>query len=278
MEEMRLELTQEPIIKYNALDLIARDIERRIEEADLDNIEVTEENYKEIKTTRTSLSKEFKVLEEKRKLIKDMVMKPYNEFEVKYKSISTQYKNADEVLKIKINSVEQSLLDQKVEGLKKYFDEINKFEFIKFEDMELKITRSTSDKSLKEAISAYLDKVKDDITTIKTQDNKDRVFAKYQICKNLNKSISEVAQEIKLEEEIDKTQKGLANKAVTEQKETDEYNCIRKEKTKREEPEKIEKQNQRKETVILEFYEDIERFKFLKQFLEREGFNYEQIK
>lgn len=200
MNNMELKLKQEPIIEYSAIDSIAHDVANKINGMDLENIEVSEENYKEIKQMRTNLTKEFKGYEEKRKLIKDLVMKPYNDFELNYQKISTVFKKADEVLKAKVNSVENMLLEQKVNGLKEYFNEINKYEWFTFDDLGIKINRSDSDKSKKEEISAIVEQVKVDIATIQSMDNNDRILAKYQISKDMNQAIAQVMQEIKIEE------------------------------------------------------------------------------
>lgn len=210
---LNIELEQSPIIKYDAIDEIANQVATRMQKLDLDNLEVTEVNFKEIKEVRANLNKEFKEYEDKRKLIKDMVMKPYNDFETKYSKISTYYKGADEKLKTKINEVEETLLKEKVDKLKEAFGEVNEWDWISFEDLDLKITRSTSDKKIIDEVNEFMTKTRSDLATIDTLENKERILAKYQMTKDLNKSISEVNIEIEREKTI------VEQSAVKEQEE-----------------------------------------------------------
>jgi len=199
-----VELKQAPIILYDAVEAKSKEITARIQSLNIEQLEATEDNLKILKDTRSSLNKEFKGIEEQRKLVKDLVMKPYSDFEDAYKKkISDYYKRADVVLKEKIDYVEDKTLQIKIDGIKNYFDERNTHEFIKFEDLELKIIKSKSDKSIKDEIDDYLAKVGNELNTIDTLENKDRVLAKYQIHKDLNRAISETNIEIERERKIE---------------------------------------------------------------------------
>lgn len=199
-----VELKQAPIILYDAIEKKSKEVTARIQSLNIEELEATEDNLRVLKTTRTELSKELKNLEEQRKLVKDLVMKPYNDFEEAYKKkISDYYKRADVVLKEKIDYVEDKTLQIKIDGTKNYFDECNTHEFIKFEDLELKIIKSKSDKSIKDEIDDYLAKVGNELNTIDTLENKDRVLAKYQMHKDLNRAISETNIEIERERKIE---------------------------------------------------------------------------
>lgn len=199
-----VELKQAPIILYDAIEKKSKEVTARIQSLNIEELEATEDNLRVLKTTRTELSKELKNLEDQRKLVKDLVMKPYNDFEEAYKKkISDYYKRADVVLKEKIDYVEDKTLQIKIDGIKNYFDECNTHEFIKFEDLELKIIKSKSDKSIKDEIDDYLAKVGNELNTIDTLENKDRVLAKYQMHKDLNRAISETNIEIERERKIE---------------------------------------------------------------------------
>lgn len=199
-----VELKQAPIILYDAIEKKSKEVTARIQSLNIEELEATEDNLRVLKTTRTELSKEHKELEEQRKLIKDLIMKPYNDFEDAYKKkISDYFKRADVILKEKIDYVEDKTLQIKIDGIKNYFDECNTHEFIKFEDLELKIIKSKSDKSIKDEIDDYLTKVGNELNTIDTLENKDRVLAKYQMHKDLNRAISETNIEIERERKIE---------------------------------------------------------------------------
>lgn len=205
MENNIIELTQAPVIEYSGIDAIANEVAKRMNDLDLDNIVATEDNFKDIKKIRSTLNAEHKMYEEKRKLIKDMCLKPYEDFLQEYDDkIGKYYKGADAKLKTKIDLVTDDLLVQKIDAHKLYFDENNKFDFVDFESMNLHITNSKADKAIQEEINAFLEQVKIDIATIKTLPNDERVLAKYQRTLDLNKSISEVNIDIANEERIAK--------------------------------------------------------------------------
>jgi len=196
---------QKPIIKYNALEQISKEVIAKIESLAIDKIEANEDTLKYVKNTRTELKKEFTTLEDQRKMVKEIVLKDYNDFEDAYKRlIATHYKNADLKIRDLVGTVEDKILQKKINNIKEYFESVNTFEFINFEDLQLKIIKSRSDKSIKDEIDMYLDAVSHNIETISTLAYADRVLAKYQISKDLNSSISKTNIEIQREEDIKK--------------------------------------------------------------------------
>lgn len=197
------EVVQNPIIEYSKLQEISDKVKAEVDSFGVDSIEATEENLSLMKKTRASLNNRFKEFEDRRKFIKSTVLKPYNDFEKSYKTlISSVFNDAESLLKSNISSVESGILNEKIEGLKSYFDEVNSLEFVKFEHLDLKINRSTSDKSIQESIDSQLDGIKQDLATIDTLPNKDRVLVRYQMSRDLNASISAVNIEMEREKEI----------------------------------------------------------------------------
>jgi len=222
-----IELKQKPIISYDLIKQKGEEVAQKIAELNIEQIEASENNLKVIKSTRAELSREFKELEERRKMVKDLILKPYNEFEAAYKEyIATRFKDADVMLKSKVSVVEDGILQKKIDGIKQYFNEKNQFDFIEFDDLGLNIIRSKSDKAYKDQIDAYLDQVSRDIETIETLEHKDRVLAKYQLTKDLSNAISETNIEMQREEAIKKQKeeaeaRRLAQEAAQEQAEAD---------------------------------------------------------
>jgi len=214
-----IEVTQKPIIEYSIIDKVAQDVEQKIESLNIETLEPTESNLSLIKSTRAELNNEFKTLEEQRKMVKDKVLKDYNIFEDKYKQlIASKFKNADVTLKKMVDTVSDGILQAKINGIKEYFDFVNTYDFVKFEDLELKIIKSKSDKKIKEEIDEYLIGIKQSLDTIETLQNKDRVLAKFQISKNLSDAIAQTNLEIQREEKI-KAQNEARAKAEQERKE-----------------------------------------------------------
>jgi len=198
-----VEVTQKPIIAYSMLETISKNVGDKIQSLNIESLEPNEDNLSLIKRTRADLTKDFNDLENQRKMVKEIIMKDYNLFEDDYKKlISSLFKNADDQLKSLATTVEDKILSVKIDGIKEYFNEENTFEFIKFDDLGLKIIKSKSDKSIKTEIDEYLANIKMSISTIATLPNKERVLAKFQMSRDLNRSISETNIEIQREEQI----------------------------------------------------------------------------
>ena len=196
-------LEQAPVIRYSIIEQKGREIEQRIASLNLEQIEPSEANLKLMKSTRSELGREFKTFEEQRKMVKDLIMRPYLEFEAKYKEfIAERFKEADALLKEKITVVDDAILTEKIERIKAYFDEKNEFDFISFDDLELKILKSKSDKFYKDQIDEFLAKVASDIEAIEMMDNSERIMAKYRLYKDLNLAVTQTQLEIKQEQEM----------------------------------------------------------------------------
>lgn len=196
-------VTQKPIIMYEMLEPISKSIMAKIQSLDIESLEPTEDNLALIKRTRTDLKKDFEDLENARMMAKELIMKDYNTLDELYKKlIKSPFSDADIKLKNLVDTVESGILKLKVDGLKEYFKDENTFDFTNFEDMGLKIIKSKSDKAIKTEIDEYLANIKMSISTIETLQNKERVLAKFQMSKDLNRSISETNIEIQREEQI----------------------------------------------------------------------------
>jgi hypothetical protein len=203
-----IRVEQEPIISYSLIKQVGAEVKAKIESLKLDRIEATEDNFKIIKTIRAELNNDFKTFEEQRKLVKDLIMKPYNDFEAEYKKeISNLFTDADKTLKAKVDEVDATLLTEKTKYLKEYFELNNEFDFLSFEDVGISVMRSKTDKFYQEAIDERLKQTKSDIETIETLSNKDRILAKYQISKDLNLAITFTNIEIQREEADSKAKK-----------------------------------------------------------------------
>lgn len=91
---------------------LSLDVDKKVENAK--NLVCTEENVTTIKQIRASLNKEFKEVEQQRKIVKEQILAPYMQFEEIYKTyISDKYKSADNDLKVKIDSIENELKAKK---------------------------------------------------------------------------------------------------------------------------------------------------------------------
>ena len=165
----------------------------------------TEENVKTIKQVRADLNKEFKDVEQQRKVVKEQILAPYMQFEEIYKTyISDKYKNADSDLKQKIDSVESELKAKKEQEIKSYFEEYktaNNIDFITYEQARINVTLTASMKSLKEQVKNFIDKIKDDLNLIDTQEYKTEILVEYKQTLNVSNAITTVTNRFKAIEE-----------------------------------------------------------------------------
>lgn len=189
-------LKQLPIISYDKMKEVGEQVQKRIADLDLENQVITEQTKQSAKNTRADLNKEFKVFEEQRKMIKEKVLEPLNEFEENYKGfIANHYQNADNILKTKINQFEQRLKDEKEQRVKSYFSELcqaNDIDFLSWEKMYINVTLSSSENQLMKKIEEKVTAVAKDITTIKSipkdEDYKTEVLVEYKKAFDLPKS------------------------------------------------------------------------------------------
>lgn len=197
-------LKQLPIISYDKMKEVGEQVQKRIADLDLENQVITEQTKQSAKNTRADLNKEFKVFEEQRKMIKEKVLEPLNEFEENYKGfIANHYQNADNILKTKINQFEQRLKDEKEQRVKSYFSELcqaNDIDFLSWEKMYINVTLSSSENQLMKKIEEKVTAVAKDITTIKSipkdEDYKTEVLVEYKKAFDLPKSFEIVNKRI----------------------------------------------------------------------------------
>ena len=173
-------IEQLPVIKEQ-LKKVSEEIDIKVENAK--KLVCTEENVKTIKQVRADLNKEFKEVEQQRKMVKEQILAPYMQFEEIYKTyISDKYKSADNDLKTKISLTENELKAKKEQEIKEYFDEYrtaNNIDFITYGQARINVTLSASMKSLKEQAKQFIDKIVDDLKLIEAQEHKTEILVEY---------------------------------------------------------------------------------------------------
>lgn len=200
------------------------EVEQKVENAK--SLICTEENVKTIKEVRADLNKEFKEVEKQRKTVKEQVLAPYMQFEEVYKQyISDKYRSADNDLKQKINLVEKELKEHKEQEIRDYFEEYktaNNIGFITYGQARINVTLSASMKSLKEQAKQFIDKIKDDLNLIETQEHKAEILVEYKQTLNVSNAITTVINRLKAVEEekqtINKSMNELTNPDIPEEK------------------------------------------------------------
>ncbi len=258
---------------------LSTEIDKKVESAK--SLVCTEENVKAIKQVRADLNKEFKEVEAQRKAVKEQILAPYMQFEEVYKTyISEKYKSADIDLKQKIDSTENELKKQKEQEIKDYFEEYktaNNIDFVTYEQTKINVTLTASKKSLKEQAKVFIDKIKDDLQLIETQECKEEILVEYKQNLNVSRAIQEVANRHKLLEEEKKKQEEKVVTIVS-----NENHEITKESHEQLEQvfnKPLERPEEQKQEPILTLKFTVKgtrtKLKELKKFLEDGGYDYE---
>ena len=259
------------------------EIDKKVEYAK--SLVCTEENVKVIKQVRADLNKEFKELETQRKNVKEQIFAPYIQFERVYKIyIADKYKSSDIDLKTKIDNTENELKAKKEQEIKDYFEEYkiaNNIDFVDLKQANINVTLTASKKSLKEQAKCFIDKIKDDLKLIETQECKEEILVEYKQTLNISRAIQDVANRHKLLEEEKRKQEELKNKQLEEAQRQADISIKEQEIATKEtlnnfviEAPKVEEQE---EILILNFKVRGTKSKLqeLKKFLDEGGYDYE---
>lgn len=276
---------QLPIIKEQ-IKLIKDELQEKVNAAL--ELECTESTVKNIKSVRADLNKNLILLEQKRKDIKRKILEPYNTFEKIYKMYITDiFISADKKLKERIDETENRLKEIKRKEITEYFNEycISKdIDFLNFPKANINITLSVSRKSLRVQVKDFIDRIADDISFIKTQEDAAEILIEYKTNLNLAKSMNIVNKRKKdliVEQKQLEILKNKDNKR--KQTEIEIEQIIKKENEINEEraltfPKVIEPNKVNTEKIYeLNFTVKgtKEKLKQLKEFLDREDYNYE---
>ena len=270
---------------------LSLEVEQKVENAK--SLVCTEENVTTIKQIRASLNKEFKEVENQRKIVKEQILAPYMQFEEIYKMyISDKYKSADNDLKEKIDSTENELKNIKEQEIKDYFEEYkkaNNIDFVTYSQARINVTLSASRNSLKEQAQQFIDNIVDYLKLIDTQEHKTEILVEYKQSLNVSQAITSVTNRFKAIEEEKKRQEELKRKQLEEaQRRADESIRAQTEATRQALENFIPKTEETilQAPVIEEKQEEILTLRFtvkgtrtklreLKQFLENGGYDYE---
>lgn len=264
---------------YEDLEKIGKYLDKKLE--GIENIECTEENKQDVKKRRTLINNTKTVLENKRKEIKNIILKPYEAIEEKYKAeIMNKITNAITTLDDKIAFIENAQKDEIKEKCKEYFNEYalsKKIDFVTFENLNLKITlglvteKGALAKKTKDTIAAFIDKIVDDINLINSQHYIDEMMIEYKKDLNVSKAITDVNNR---HAELERVQQ---EKEVKKEQEINDEVMLNKIDECLASPKVEDVQESKEEILELNFKVrgTKEKLKLLKQFLENGGYDYE---
>ncbi len=258
---------------FEQLELIGEFIDNQLK--DLDKLECTEDNKQEVKNRRTEISNTLNLLEDKRKEIKNKINEPYENFNKKYEETTkTKLQNAYKVLTDKINKIEDEQKQVKKNKIESYFKEYCEFlkiDFVKFEQLNLNITLSISDKKLQEQTKEFLDKVNDDLALIDSQEHKEEILIEYKKNLNVSLAITTVVNRCKELEELKKKEEEKQAQKDIEIENVQKIGKILNAPTK----EVIEADREEIYEMTFKVRASKSKLKELKNYLENEGYDYE---
>lgn len=190
-----INLKQLPIIEERLRDVKAK-IEQRT--SAVMALAVTEETRTDVKKIRTEVRKELEGYEAQRMAVKKAIMTPYEQFEAVYKEcVSNPYKAADEALGKKIADVEAGIKQQKEDDVRTFFTELTSgfgLDWLKFEQLNLKVTLTCTPKAMKAAITQSVTKIVRDCAALEENPDRDEIMVEYQKLLDLGSACQIVQQ------------------------------------------------------------------------------------
>lgn len=226
---------------------------------------ITEDMIPEIKKEKAEVNKAKGAVSDYRKNIVKDFNKPLEEFvnlaKETEKSLSDTYNSIND----QVAKYEDEIKLKKEEEIKAYFAEYAAYlqlDFVPYERAGVNVTLSASSKSLKTTVKTFLDKVKEDLDLIDTQDHKAEILAEYKQTLDVSKSILTVKDRIEREEKEKakiEVKREVPNVQVEE--------IVHAPKEIKEEP---------IYTMTFKVEGTIQQLKKIKEFLEKEGIKYDR--
>jgi len=164
--------------------------------AEAASMAVTDETLTACRDRRAEINKLFKELEEQRKAVKNAVMAPYNAFEGVYKEcVNAPFAAADNILKGKIEAVENELKGRCEDYLRKWFSELtltHGVSWLSWEQVGVKVdlasARQKTPQKLMDKLNEFAAKVALDVEAISGMEDAVEIMAEYK--KTLNMAVS----------------------------------------------------------------------------------------
>ena len=205
------------------IDEKVKDIPKQLEKIKKMSFIEQEDEKGDIKKYQQYLSNLQKQLEEKRKEIKKEINKPYDDFN-EYYSNGVYKKLNDGIIQLKdvVNEIEDLQKDEKRCELelfaKEHFEFNNIDDIVSFDDIGLNITLSSSIKSLKEQVLAFVEKINNDLKLIELEEYKDEILIEYKKNHNFAQSKIDVMFRHQQLEAMQKRDEEILKMKIEEQK------------------------------------------------------------
>ena len=280
---------QLPIITERIKE-IGEQLDKRLSDLDLDNLVCNDETKKDIKNLRADLSKELKEFESQRKEIKGKIMEPYDNFNKIYEEeIKKRYQEADYILKTKIDEVESEIKHNTEVKMKDFFEEYRtskniNADYLDFYELDIKIDLSSLTKSgeltkkVKDEIKSKVDQIANDLNSISTMQYSDEILVEYLKTKNLSIAIKEVNDRHLALDTMKRIEESAKETVELEEQVIQKVDEVLQAPTEKQ----ISIDNfEENESEVLEtsfkVRGTLKQLQVLKEFLEKEGYDYEPI-
>lgn len=176
-----IKIEQLPKIYYQ-LEKVGEYIDNELK--DIDKLECTEENKKEVKEKRTIINNTLTNFENARKEVKNKILEGYNLFEDKYSTeVKKRLESASKQLTEQINKIENEQKEIKRNKMIEFFNQYKEYyclnDIVEFEDLKLNITLSASELSLKNQIQTKLNSIAEDLVAISSEPKRDEILLEY---------------------------------------------------------------------------------------------------
>lgn len=263
------------------------------------NIVVTEETNKEVKTFAASINSEAKEIDALRIKLKKQYMEEWDAFESWWKeNITSFYTSSYRTLTDQTKANDALLINAKRDIVIKYFEELKELhglDFLTFEQLKYNIGLTGSETSHKKKILELVEGVANDLKVINVLDNKERILVKYKQTLNQQQSILQVSQEIEAEKrELERIERLRAEEEARRAKntETEVRATVQTPEPVRTTPEptnvtieetasievEVANDDQELQIVVLKlFAKNVNQLRRLKNFLTEEGIRYERV-
>ena len=167
---------------YQQLEQLSVEIDNEVNNAL--SLECNEESKQDVKKARANINKIKTELEDRRKMVKEQILEPYMQFEKVYNElIKDKLVYADNTLKSKIDEIEIAQKQEKENNILEYFNEylesVHLIGIVQWDQLNIKIGLSDSEKKLREEVKSKLDKINSDIELIKIEEYKDDIMVEY---------------------------------------------------------------------------------------------------
>lgn len=260
---------------YQQLEQMSIEIDNEVNQALA--LDCTEESKQEVKKARANINKIKTELEDRRKTIKEQILQPYMQFESMYNSlIKDKLVYADDTLKTRILNIETQQINEKRENIKAYFEEYLEslhITFVHWDQLNIKIGLSDSEKKLREQVKSKLDIIANDIKLIELEEYRNDILLEYKengfdFAKAKLNVVNRMNELQKLQESMNQKQQQDEQDKAIEQKVEEEITIP---------VEVVEKPVENILTTRFQVHGTLEQIKSLKQFMFEIDIEFESI-